>query len=106
MATIEVNPGVCGLSSVIHAVSDDEQTVTFTVETTCPHIRAMADAIPTVDGYQEAFGKLGDGEIYQAAHAHCKHPACPVPSAFVKVTEVACGLALPREVHMILRKED
>mgnify|MGYP001807105313 CR=1 FL=1 len=105
MATVDVNPGVCGLLSRIKAEADEDQTVTFTVETTCPHIRAMADALESVDGYHEAFGKLGDGEIYKAAHAHCKHPACPVPSAFVKVLEVACGLALPRDVSMTLQKD-
>lgn len=102
MATVTIQPGICRLDTTITAVSDEEQQVTLTTVTACPHIRAMADAIPTVDGYAEAFGKLGDGEIYQAAHEHCKHPACPVPSGFVKAVEVACSLALPCDVHMTI----
>lgn len=105
MAKVEVNPGVCGLKSVIHATADEEQTVVFTVETACPHIRAMADGLPEVDGYAEVFGTLGDGDIYKAAREHLPHPACPLPSAFVKAVEVACGLALPRDVTMLIHKE-
>lgn len=105
MAKVHVNPGVCGLETTILATADDDQTVTLTVESACAHIMAMAAAIPEVDGYAEAFGKLGDGEIYKAAHNHCKHPACPVPSGFVKAVEVACGLALPRDVRMTVTKE-
>ncbi len=105
MAKVVVKPGVCGLETTITAVSEDEQTVVFTVESACPYIQAMATEIPEVDGYKEAFGKIGDGEIYKAAHLHCKHPACPVPSAFVKAVEVACGLALPRDVSMVITKE-
>ena len=102
MATVTVQPGICKLDTRITAVADEDQQVTLTVVTACPHIRAMADAVPTVDGYGEAFGKLGDGEIYKAAHEHCAHPACPVPSAFVKAVEVACSLALPCDVHMTI----
>ncbi len=105
MAKVHVNPGVCGLETTIIAISDDEQNVVLTVETACPYIQAMSAEIPEVDGYQEAFGKFGDGEIYKAANLHCKHPACPVPSGFIKAVEVACGLALPRNVVMTIDKE-
>ena len=105
MAKVQVSPGVCGLETTILAVADDDQAVTLTVESACPYILAMAAAIPEVDGYKEVFGKLGDGEIYKAAHEHCRHPACPVPAGFVKSVEVACGLALPRDVKMTVTKE-
>ena len=105
MATVIINPGICGLNTTVRAAADEDQAVTFTVETECPHIRAMANSLGEVDGYQEAFAKLGDGAIYKAAHAHCKHAACPVPSGFVKALEVACGLALPKEVSMQVSKE-
>ena len=105
MSTVIINPGVCGLNTTVQAVADEDQAVIFTVETDCPHIRAMADSLDEVDGYQEAFAKLGDGAIYKAAHAHCKHAACPVPSGFVKALEVACGLALPKDVNMQISKD-
>lgn len=105
MAKVQVNPGVCGLITTIQATGDDDQTVTLNVESACAYIMAMAADIPEVDGYAEVFGKLGDGEICKAAHAHCKHSACPVPSGFIKAVEVACGLALPRDVHMTVTKD-
>lgn len=34
-----------------------------------------------------------------------KHAACPVPSAIIKGVEVACGLALPKDVEIKIAKE-
>ncbi|MFZ4614693.1 MAG: DUF6951 family protein, partial [Rectinemataceae bacterium] len=33
----------------------------------------------------------------EARLSRALHAACPLPSAMVKVVEIACGLALPRE---------
>lgn len=44
-------------------------------------------------------------KIYELAKKYCKHAACPVPSAIIKGVEVACGLALPKDVEIRIAKK-
>ncbi|MBT3320001.1 MAG: hypothetical protein HN948_10425 [Clostridia bacterium] len=104
MAKINVQPGICGLVSDIEVTSDDGMTAQINVETQCPHIKTMAEQVPSVDGYTECFTKYGDGAIALAAKAHCQHGACPVPTAILKGVEVACSLALPKDVTISIEK--
>jgi len=104
MAVVVVNPGVCGLSTTIRAESEDMQNAVVAIETDCQHIKALGSELKEVDGFAECFGKLGSGEGYKAAAKHCKHAACPVPAAIIKGIEVACGLALPKDVEFKITK--
>lgn len=99
MATVMVNPGVCGLKTTIKANSDDLQNAVVVIESECPYIRAMSMEINEIDSFIECFTHVGDGDVYRAARKHCKHAACPVPPAVIKAVEVACGLSLPRDVE-------
>lgn len=49
---------------------------------------------------------LGDSTVYQLGKEFCKHGTCPVPGAILKGVEVACGLALPKDVHVEILKKD
>jgi hypothetical protein len=104
MAKINVQPGICGLASDIEVTSDDGMSAAIKVQTECSHIRNMADEVPSVDGYTECFAKYGDGAIALAAKAHCQHGACPVPTGILKGVEVACNLALPKDVTISIEK--
>lgn len=98
MATIHVDPGICGLPSVIRAESDDGQICRVTVESKCEAISALVAELGEVDGYAAAFSNFPDNPVYLAASRHYRHAACPVPSAVIKAIEIACGLALPKDV--------
>lgn len=104
MAKISVNPGICGLMSEIEVTSVDGMNATFKVETDCPHIKAMAAAVPSVNGYEEVFKKYGEGDIALAAKEYCEHAACPVPTAMLKGVEIVCSLALPKDVEIKIEK--
>lgn len=104
MAIVVVNPGVCGLKSTIKTDSEDMQNATINIETECPYIKAMSNELKEVDGYVECLGKLGEGEVYKTARKYCKHAACPVPASILKGVEVACGLALPKDVEIKVSK--
>ena len=41
MKKIKVNPGICGLESIITAVSEDGAEVNVTVETKCKNVKAF-----------------------------------------------------------------
>ncbi len=100
MSTCTVDAGICGLSTTIRAVSEDGQACTLVIESECEAIQAMGEELRELDGYSVAFSPFDRNPVYQAATAHYKHAACPVPSAIIKAVEVACTLALPKDVTM------
>ena len=97
MKKIKINPGVCGLESVITVHSDDGMDAAVTVETACPAVKKMAEALEQpLSAYEICFLKPGQGPVYAAAE-HLAHAACPVPAAVIKAVEAECGLALAKD---------
>jgi nitrite reductase/ring-hydroxylating ferredoxin subunit len=64
----------------------------------------MEEELEEINGYKECFSKFDSSQIYKAASKHCQHLACPVPSGIIKGIEVACGLALPKDVEINIEK--
>jgi hypothetical protein len=104
MAIIEVTPGICGLTTRLTVTADEDQIVRVVIESGCPHIKAMEDELQDLDGYAECFAKYSTSTVFSVAEKHCRHLACPVPTALVKGMEVACGLALPKDVVIKIEK--
>ena len=98
MNIVNINPGICGLTSKIIIETEDMQEVSIKIESQCPHIMEMAKEIQEIDGFVECFANFRDSKVYDAAQKYCKHLACPVPSGIIKGIEVACGLALPKAI--------
>ncbi len=98
VAKVTVAAGVCGFVTKVEALLDDSQKVKLSIESDCPHVMALAGVYPESEGMMEVFLPLGDAPLFIAAKNTLKHSACPVPSAIMKGIEVACGLALPRDV--------
>lgn len=105
MVEIKVNPGICGLKTVIRAESEDMQTAKLDICTECPNIKPFETELKEVDSYAECFSKIFDTETYRLANKCCRHNSCPVPAAVLKSVEVACGLALPGDVSFKIEKE-
>ena len=104
MITANVNPGVCGLKSIINASSEDMQTALVTIESDCPDVRAMAEEMKEIDAMAQVFGKIGETPIYKAGAKYLRHAACPVPCALTKAVEAAAGLALPKNLEISITK--
>ena len=104
MARVEIDPGICGLKTQLELTSDDLQMVKVDIQSECPHIMAMKDELLELDGYVECFAKYSESTIYKVAEKHIKHLACPVPTAIIKGMEIACGLALPKDVIINVKK--
>jgi hypothetical protein len=104
MSKVHVNPGVCGLLTTVIVEKAGRSNLKIELDTKCPYIKKMEADIQDLDGYTECFSKFSTSEVYKAADQHCKHLACPVPSAIIKAIEVESGLALPREVHFNIEK--
>lgn len=105
MVEVKVNPGICGLDSVMTFDSDDMQTVSVDFKTKCPSLKPLEQELTEVDAYDICFAKYGDGVISELAHKYCKHPGCPVPAAIIKGIEVAAGLALPKDAEISINKK-
>ena len=103
MATVKVDPGICGFKTVIHAECDDMQTCTLTIHSSCPNIGSIT--IEGIDAYQECcFVKCDESQIMNELGKTLPHIACPIPTAALKAVEVAAGLALPADVSMTIEK--
>lgn len=105
MVTVRVNPGICGLNSIVKIHSDDMQHALIDIVSDCPSIKSMEQDLKEVDGFEECFSKLGASKVAETAKKYCKHTACPVPCAILKGIEVACGLALPKDVEIKIEKD-
>ncbi len=108
MATTIVKPGSCKLISkiVVTKKKDDrnDNTVQIDIESESANINRLAKKLKELDGFKECFSKISTSEVYRLSEEAGLHLSCPVPSAILKTIEVECGLNLPQEVEMIVKK--
>ena len=95
---VEVNPGVCRLSTKIQAVYSDDGLVRFEIESECPHVSKIADVLSDEEIDMMGVMKMpfGENPIYMACGKVLGHSACIVPCALMKAAEVATGMGLKR----------
>lgn len=105
MVEVKVNPGICGLKTTINADSEDGQTAAIQICTDCPSLKPMEEELKEADGYEICFAKHGESIVSQLGKKYCRHACCPVPVAVIKAIEVACGLALPKDVEITIEKK-
>jgi hypothetical protein len=105
MSIAMVKPGVCGMDTTITVHKKDGGLLDIQIETKCPHVKKIGEDLKEIDGMDECFSKFSASAVYEAADKYCRHLACPMPSAIIKAIEVESGLALPRNVEMVITKE-
>jgi hypothetical protein len=106
MIRVEVDPGICGLTSTITVTSEDMMTAAVTIESQCEDIQNIGKELQSVNGMEEVFKKHGESIVAKLGNKYCRHATCPVPGALLKGIEAACGLALPKDVHIEITKQD
>ena len=105
-AKTEVEAGICQFKSKITATSDNEQNVSFDIETDCENISKLAKELTEVDAYNEI--KEGfDGKLYGIIRKNLKGccSGCAVPVGIFKSMQVAANLALPKDIVIKIKKE-
>lgn len=95
-----INAGICGFKTEVNVSTEDMQNALVEIKTECPSLKPIEKEIKNVDAFTECFGKVGDTDIYKVCRKYCYHAACPVPCGIVKVVEVSCGLALPKDIEI------
>ncbi|MDR0791232.1 MAG: hypothetical protein LBE47_01695 [Methanomassiliicoccaceae archaeon] len=96
-----VEMGICGFTANVHAVgSDDYMSVKMTIESNCPNVKKLAEAIngTDVDSINAISAAIVNNDLIVKCSEFIPHPACPIPCALVKACEVAGGMALKKEV--------
>jgi Family of unknown function (DUF6951) len=106
LAIVKVESGICGFHSTIRVKSEDMQNAVIQFETDCPNLKQLEQELTEADSFGECFSKVGESNVFEQTKKYCKHAACPVPTAIIKGIEVACGLALPKDVLIKISKED
>lgn len=103
MAKSEIQAGGCGMTATVETEMDG-MTCKLTITTDCPHIQALAAAMPEVEPFRE-ISFQGQGPLtLKLAAEHLPHPACPVPTGIIKAAEVAAGLALPADATIKIER--
>ena len=107
-ASVHIEAGVCGFETKAQAASDDDQHVTFNIETTCEKIALLIELINR-NGPIDAFLEISSSDqsvilqIAEAALTGCC-AGCVVPAGLFKALQVSAGLALPKDIHIALTK--
>jgi len=112
MAHVRIDAGICGFVTEVRATSEDGQHVKLHITSVCPNVARIAKTLNS--GAYDAYKQIGRcqeaGSIYEteimAACAGLPHVACPVPSGICKAIEVVAGLALPRDAHIEVSRDD
>jgi hypothetical protein len=109
-AQANIDGGICGRQTRVHADSDDSQNVTFRIASGCEKVRKFADTLIArgpVDGYAD-IGTGADGTILTTARESLKGccAACAVPVGMFKAMQVAAGVALPKDITLNISTED
>ena len=97
-AKLTVDAGACRFITTIGASSEDGMTVLLNIETDCPNVKKLAENMKEADAMDAVYSKISENRVLMRCYEFIPHPACPIPCALVKACEVACDLALKREV--------
>jgi hypothetical protein len=106
MTIVRIDPGVCGHTARVEAVSDDGAEVRIKVESHCASVKELFEVLgDTFDGYEICLDKPGCGPLYAYAAEHFPpHCGCPVIAGVIKAAEAACKLALPKDVSITFER--
>jgi hypothetical protein len=106
-AKSEIDAGICGFHTTLRAQSEDDQFVTFDVETDCEKISLLGErlkTLSTLDAFEEINPASGSRlmETVRATLPGCC-AGCAVPVGLFKAMQVAAGLALAKDISIQVR---
>jgi len=110
MTTVEINAGICGLTTMVHAEKTDGYNAMFRLESQCPNWQKVNDLLggQEMDLMTELFKNRQTGEfdsiLLETFLQTIPHISCPVISGIFKALEVSAGLALPRDAAICFRE--
>lgn len=97
---LRVDPGICGFPCIVCAQKLSGRKVKLCIEgSECRQINRLSELIGQID-FKDILRPITANPIFISADRAGCHSSCPVPTALIKVAEVALGLALQHDVIM------
>ena len=100
MTELNVDPGICGLPSVLTVTREAGKRFSVLIRSECPMVQSIQDDLADLD-WRDIFQPMLENPVYLAASKKLSHASCPIPSGILKTLEVAAEMALPKDVHMM-----
>ena len=102
----DVDAGICGFGASIVADAEDMMgSAKVSMKTECPNLKKLGELLE-VDIMDLVKNGCGSGIHRQMTEViptlHCP---CPVTGALLQAVKVAAGLALPKDIKVVLTKE-
>jgi hypothetical protein len=101
LAKAEINPGICGLMTVVEATMEGK-ACNLVINSDCKDIQRLAEHLRQVDPMQEISFNKSMPQTIRLCIQYCRHAACPVPAGIIKAIEVEAQWALPADVSVKL----
>jgi hypothetical protein len=98
VVAVMLDPGVCRFKSEISVTMNEDNQLTYKIESQCPFVKKMSSELPTFDMFDIIKMPFCENPIYDFAGKFLKHSACPLPMAMIKAGEVVTGMGLKRTV--------
>lgn len=105
MATLHVEPGICGFSAEVRVFRIQPRSVAFDIKSECKQVMILARQLEKLEMKDILRGPIQENPVYEKAGKSGLHSACPVPCALIKAAEVELGLALARDIQISFHME-
>ena len=97
---MKVDAGVCRFITNIVGITDDGMNIRLSIESGCPSVKKLGEELKEVMVFDAISTPITENPIFVACAKNLPHAACVIPSALVKVCEVAGDLGLKKEVTL------
>ena len=95
---VQVSPGICGFNCKVCAQKIDRRAVSVRIEgSECKQIQRLAQSVTQLS-MQDLFKALTKNPVFVSAQKAGCHSTCSIPTAILKASEAAMGMALASDV--------
>mgnify|MGYP007063821427 CR=1 FL=1 len=101
MPKINICAGQCGETVDASAECEDGRYVKFSIGKCCEHVEKLKPFLESepIDAFTE-LRNFESSLIYEKSGKCLPHVTCPVPSGFLKLIELASGMAVASDVSI------
>ncbi len=106
MVNVEIDSGICGFTTMVHAEDKTGYKASFRVTSECPNWKKVDDILggKELNMMTELFKDKKTGilnsQVLNVSLKTIPHVSCPVISGILKALEVSVGLALPKDAFI------
>jgi hypothetical protein len=104
LTVVLVQPGACGLKSMIKINSNNKHEVSLQFETECEAVKDLAKELVKISIFDFSQQSFIENKVYRIASKHIKHVSCPIPCGILKGAEAELNLAVKADVKIELIK--